>query len=424
MCDLRYKPRLRPSASMMAIELKNTGPARSKRLIGSTTPSSRATSLKYRTARFSSTLHARFRWRLSCSMQKYGASNNSGRRMTWAPRAAASRTSLCAFAILPALSQSQDIWIAATVTWRGLRRKCSGSVDIDDLSGVEYAARIQGGFQDTHGRNLGTRARDFKISLSLETDTVLGRDGAAHAAQRLVHTLLHFVEGGRMPLGVSCADADVQIAIRDVSKHELFRARHALLQGTADDVEITRHIGNGETYIEAVRRSITIHLEHILARRPQTTALRLGFRYHRIHDQFAVRRIGQHSLEPLLVCSRIRSQSLDEHIHTVPVGKRRRAQRGRTRRELVELRPERFERAQLAAEASIQHPQQPGHCAKVAAGDKRGTRGGRAGSQAQIRTCHNPQGPLGADEQLFQIVPGIVFQHPVERAQHRSVRKH
>src|SRR6202047_3303123 len=203
MCDLRYTPRLRPSASIIAIELKKTGPARSKKLIGSTTPSSRATSLKYRTARFSSTLHARFRCRLSCSMQKYGASNNSGSRMICAPRAAASRTSLCAFAILPAASQSQDIWMAATVTWRGLRRKCSGSVDIDDLSGIEYGARIEGGLQGTRGRNFGAGPRDFKVALSLEPDPMLGRDGAGDVTQRLVHTALDLVEGVRMPLGVT-----------------------------------------------------------------------------------------------------------------------------------------------------------------------------------------------------------------------------
>src|SRR6202022_3680100 len=207
MCDLRYTPRLRPSASIIAIELKKTGPARSKKLIGSPTPSSRAPSLKYRTARFSSTLHARFRCRLSCSMQKYGASNNSGSRMICAPRAAASRTSLCAFAILPAASQSQDIWMAATVTWRGLRRKCSGSVDLDDLSGIEYGARIESGLQSTHGRNLGLRTRDFKGRLSLEPDPMLGRDGAGDAAQRLVYTALDLIEGGSVPLCVADANA-------------------------------------------------------------------------------------------------------------------------------------------------------------------------------------------------------------------------
>src|SRR6266702_106807 len=253
MCDLRYKPRLRPSASMMATELKNTGPARSKKLIGSTTPSSRATSLKYRTARFSSTLHARFRCRLSCSMQKYGASNNSGSRMICAPRAAASRTSLCAFAILPAASQSQDIWMAATVTWRGLRRKCSGSVDIDDLSGIEYAARIQGGFQGSHGRNFGTRPRDFKIGLSLEPDAMLGRDRAGDAAQRLVHAPLDHIEGGSVPVSVAGANSDMQIAIGDMSKHPDLRPWHLLLQRAAHRFEITRHVGNGETHIEAVR---------------------------------------------------------------------------------------------------------------------------------------------------------------------------
>src|SRR5882757_5185072 len=188
MCDLRYRPRLRPSASMIAIELKNTGPARSKKLMGNTTPSSRATLLKCRTARFSATLQARFRCRLSCSMQKYGASNNSGSRMICAPRAAASRTNFSAFAILPSASQSHDIWVAATVTWRGLRRKCSGSVDIDDFSRVEDAAWIERGFQGAHGRNFGAGARDFKVRLALQSNAVLGRNGAGDAAQRLVYT--------------------------------------------------------------------------------------------------------------------------------------------------------------------------------------------------------------------------------------------
>src|SRR5258708_23151 len=179
-------------------------------------------------------------------MQKYGASNNSGSRMTCAPRAAASRTSLCAFAILPAASQSQDIWMAATVTWRALRRKCSGSVDIDDLSGVEDSARVQRGLQRAHGRNFGTRPRDFKIGLSLEPDPVLGRDGAGDAAQRLVDTAFDLVEGGSMPPVISGANGNVQIAVGNVSKHELPRTRHPLLQRAAHGIEITGHVGDGQ----------------------------------------------------------------------------------------------------------------------------------------------------------------------------------
>src|SRR5215813_13568018 len=118
--------------------------------------------------------------------------------------------------MLPATFQSQDICTAATVTWRGLRRKCSGSVDIDDLSGVEYATRIQGGLQGTHGGNLGARARDFKIALSFKADPMLGGDRAGNGAQRLVHTLLDFVECAR----IGNAHSDMQIAIGYVSKHE------------------------------------------------------------------------------------------------------------------------------------------------------------------------------------------------------------
>src|ERR1700719_3514379 len=91
-------------------------------------------------------------------MQKYGVSNSSGRRMTCAPRAAAWRTSCSALAILSPMSQSHAIWMAATVTGRGVRRKCSGSLDITrDSTGrrahrpalSERAVHL---FDDAHGR--------------------------------------------------------------------------------------------------------------------------------------------------------------------------------------------------------------------------------------------------------------------------------
>jgi hypothetical protein len=47
--------------------------------------------------------------------------------MTCAPRAAAARTARSAFAILLSIFQSQENWIAATVTERTCARKCSGS---------------------------------------------------------------------------------------------------------------------------------------------------------------------------------------------------------------------------------------------------------------------------------------------------------
>ena len=70
---------------MIATELKNARPALSKKLTGSTTPSSRASARKCCTARLASTLRASCRWRTSCSMQKYGVSKSSGSRMICAP---------------------------------------------------------------------------------------------------------------------------------------------------------------------------------------------------------------------------------------------------------------------------------------------------------------------------------------------------
>src|ERR1700757_4723889 len=177
------------------MELKYAGPARSKKLIGSTTPSSRATAPKWRTAGSSVTVCASPRWRASCSMQKYGGSNSSGSRMTCAPCAAAFRTSCSARLMLPRVSQSQDICSAATVTGRGGRRKCSGSFDIAHLidrprgpspstssSGFAGRERLvhlgrnphrglerrEPGFPRHHRRAAGTDAVEKGVDLGLE----------------------------------------------------------------------------------------------------------------------------------------------------------------------------------------------------------------------------------------------------------------
>src|SRR5246127_3495559 len=148
-------PRFVPSASRIAMELKYAGPERSKKLIGSTTPSSRATGAKCRTARLSAAVCARLRWRASCSMQKYGVSNSSGSRMICAPLEAAWRTRRSARAMLPSMSQSHAICTAATDTGRGALRKCWGSLDmLPRLSGprparLERAIHLLG---DAHGR--------------------------------------------------------------------------------------------------------------------------------------------------------------------------------------------------------------------------------------------------------------------------------
>ena len=108
------------------MELKKELLARSKKLIGSTTPSSRAMGAKCRMARLSATLVAARRWRESCSMQKYGVSNSSWMRMICAPRFAASRTSRSAVAMLRSMSQPQANCMAATVTLRSVRFRCAG----------------------------------------------------------------------------------------------------------------------------------------------------------------------------------------------------------------------------------------------------------------------------------------------------------
>src|SRR5690606_41168159 len=72
---LRYTPRLRPSASIMAMLLKRARPLSSKKLIGSTTSSSLATFWKWAIAGFSSVGVAICRYSGLGFWQKYGVSN-------------------------------------------------------------------------------------------------------------------------------------------------------------------------------------------------------------------------------------------------------------------------------------------------------------------------------------------------------------
>ncbi len=44
--------------------------------------------------------------------------------------------------------------------------------------------------------------------------------------------------------------------------------------------------------------------------------------------------------------------------------------------------------------------------------------------QPQIRTSHDTQGALGADEKVFEVVAGVVLQHPVHGGQHGAIGEH
>src|SRR6185437_16024003 len=158
--------------------------------------------------------------------------------MICAPREAAARTSRSALAMLASASQPQAICSAATVTGRGPRLKCSGSLDIEHLAGVENPARVEGFLQRPHHRNLRRTARDSQMRLALQSNAVLRRDCAAELAQRLVHTPLDLIEGLLMP--IPRADRHVQVAIGDVAEHPHADSRHGALESGTDLLQIRR----------------------------------------------------------------------------------------------------------------------------------------------------------------------------------------
>src|SRR5262245_25858193 len=126
---------------MIAVVLKKAWLARSKKLIGMTAFNAFAIGRKWRMARFSSAIVASAKCFGSCSMQKYGVSNSSCRRMTLAPWSAALRARRSARAMLASTSQSHAICVAATVTRPGSLLMLMGSVLVGSGVGRNGAYR-------------------------------------------------------------------------------------------------------------------------------------------------------------------------------------------------------------------------------------------------------------------------------------------
>ena len=118
-------PSVLPSASTITSVLKYALWARSNTDSGSTTFSSAATFASRRMAGFSAIGVASSKCFARWSLQKYGDSNSSWIRITFAPRPAASRISRSALAMLASRSVPQAICVAATVTFMTGRSRWS-----------------------------------------------------------------------------------------------------------------------------------------------------------------------------------------------------------------------------------------------------------------------------------------------------------
>ena len=90
----------------------------------------------------------------------------------------------------------------------------------------------------------------------------------------------------------------------------------------------------------------------------------------------------------------------------------------------VEFRPHHLESRERAGQFRLQHAQQLGQGLEALDGEEAGVGRGGLGTQAQDRAGDDAQGALRADEQLLEVIAGVVLDQPVHRGDDRAVGQH
>ena len=106
------------------------------------------------------------------------------------------------------------------------------------------------------------------------------------------------------------------------------------------------------------------------------------------------------------------------------LGQRGRSRGGRRRGEAIVVGPHDLEGGQQIAQALLEEMQQRNNLVEVIGCDQRRPHTPRLGKEPEHSTRHNAQGALAADEELFQIVTGVVLEHFVQAGQHAAVGQH
>ncbi len=91
------------------------------------------------------------------------------------------------------------------------------------------------------------------------------------------------------------------------------------------------------------------------------------------------------------------------------------------RREFVVVGPHRLEGAELSAQSGIHEPQGFDQRLEIGARYERGAMTLWSRHQTQVRACHDPQRAFCADEQVLEVVAGVVLEHAIHGRQHRAV---
>ena len=231
----------------------------------------------------------------------------------------------------------------------------------------------------------------------------------------------HVFDPGTSRVVVARRDDDVQIAVGHVPKDERAVVARECLDRGIHIAHVFLHVLDGQAHVEGEQRRDVLHLPHVLADVPDRAPLALGARDGDVGEHTVFERLGEHTFELLAIMLGIAAQRFRDGVKRRAARERRAVGGGRRRVVVVIIAPQRFEGSELAAEPRIEAPQQFGQ--RIEIGKRRQHRllAARAGHQPKLRTRDDAERALAADEQLLQVVPRVVLEHPVERGQHGAI---
>ena len=220
------------------------------------------------------------------------------------------------------------------------------------------------------------------------------------------------------------ADDHVQVAVAEVAEDDAVASGPAFAQGGLDPAHVAFHVGDPQADVEREDGRQVVELLDIVAQRPDLVPLRLRLAEHGVADQAVLHAVAERLLELRGVLLLAGAERLDQHVVGVAVGNRGRRPRLRAGDQLVELAPHHLERAHRPAQLLLQLAQQGSHFREAGHGQQRAVVAAGTALQPQHDPGDDAERALGAHEQVFQVIAGVVLDHLVQAREHRAVGQH
>ena len=296
-------------------------------------------------------------------------------------------------------------------------------VSVEYAPGIEDAAGVHAGFEGAHQADLVVVAAEGQKRPLHDADAVFGGDRAFQFADQAVDDL---VDGAVQGVGVRAdVDDDVQIAVADMAKEAEHGIGPLLSQPALDFVAEVAHVG--DIHADVVGMHVADALADLggaVAHGPKFSNLVAVVGDDDVVDQLLPAGFFEHGEEEVGVGGLVRTHALDEHVKGVAVRQRSVGVWHMGVDELVAVAPEHFEGAEVGAEPVLGVDEQVGDFIERAQAAHGHRLARRARKQLQHRPGNDAECAFAADEQLLDVVAGVVLAQFVQIVDDGAVGEH